>query len=81
MDLSVFIGMIGAVTSLSTGNIMEGGNPLGLLHITSFLIVVPTAIFSAVTSTESHLVKGALKEFKNRRNNIISANAFRFKML
>jgi len=65
MDLSVFIGMIGAVTSLSVGNIMEGGNPVGLLHITSFLIVVPTAIFSAVTSTESHLVKGALKEFKN----------------
>jgi len=64
MDLSVLIGMIGAVTSLSTGNILEGGNPLGLLHFTSFLIVIPTAILSAVTATESNFVKAAFKEFK-----------------
>ncbi len=64
MDLSVLIGMIGAVASLSIGDIMEGGNPLHLLHISSFIIVIPTAMFSAATATESHALSAAFKEFK-----------------
>ncbi|QKF73967.1 flagellar motor stator protein [Aliarcobacter faecis] len=64
MDLSVLIGMIGALTSISVGDIMEGGNPLHLLHFTSFLIVIPTAMLAAITATESHLVKAAFKEIK-----------------
>ncbi|WP_066162527.1 flagellar motor stator protein MotA [Aliarcobacter skirrowii] len=64
MDLSVLIGLIGAVTSISVGVTLEGGNPAGVLHIASFIIVIPTAMLAAVTATESSLVKAAFKEFK-----------------
>lgn len=64
MDLSVLIGMIGAVTSISIGDILEGGNPLHVLHFTSFLIVIPTSMLSAVTATEAEFVRAAFKEFK-----------------
>ena len=64
MDLSVILAMVGALASISIGDILEGGNPLHLLHFTSFLIVIPTAMLAAVTATESHLVKAAFKEFK-----------------
>ena len=64
MDLSVLIGMIGAVASISIGDLMEGGNPLHVLHFSSFLIVIPTAMLSAVTATESHAISAAFKEFK-----------------
>ncbi|QEZ89722.1 flagellar motor stator protein MotA [Aliarcobacter cibarius] len=64
MDLSVILGMLGAIASISIGDVMEGGNPLHVLHLSSFLIVIPTAMLSAVTATESHLVKAAFKEFK-----------------
>ncbi|HRM76970.1 MAG TPA: flagellar motor protein MotA, partial [Aliarcobacter cryaerophilus] len=43
MDLSVLLGLIGAITSISVGVILEGGNPAGVLHISSFIIVIPTA--------------------------------------
>lgn len=64
MDLSVLIGLIGALTSISVGVTLEGGNPAGVLHIASFIIVIPTAMLAAVTATESSLVKAAFKEFK-----------------
>ena len=64
MDLSVLIGMIGAVASISIGDLMEGGNPLHVLHFSSFLIVIPTAMLSAVTATESHAISAAFREFK-----------------
>ncbi len=64
MDLSVILGMVIAVTSISVGDILEGGNPAHLLHITSFLIVVPTAMASAMTGTHAAYVKAAFKEFK-----------------
>lgn len=64
MDLSVILGMLGAIASISVGDVMEGGNPLHLLHLTSFLIVIPTAMLSAVTGTDSVYVKAAFKEFK-----------------
>ncbi|RBQ28220.1 flagellar motor stator protein MotA [Aliarcobacter vitoriensis] len=64
MDLSVLIGLIGALTSISVGVILEGGNPAGVLHIASFIIVIPTAILASVTATESHLIKAAFKELK-----------------
>ncbi|MBL3520542.1 flagellar motor stator protein MotA [Aliarcobacter lanthieri] len=64
MDLSVLIGLIGSLTSISVGVILEGGNPAGVLHISSFIIVIPTAILASVTATESHFVKAAFKEFK-----------------
>ena len=64
MDLSVLIGLIGALTSISVGVTLEGGNPAGVLHIASFIIVIPTAMLAAVTATESSLVKAAFKEFR-----------------
>jgi chemotaxis protein MotA len=64
MDLTVILGMVLAVTSLTVGDLMEGGNPLGLLHITSFLIVIPTAMLNAMTGSDGHAVKAAFKEVK-----------------
>ncbi|WP_345993953.1 flagellar motor stator protein MotA [Sulfurimonas sp. HSL-1716] len=64
MDLTVILGMLFAVISLSTGDILDGGNPLGLLHITSFLIVIPTALASAMTGTSGDYVKAAYRELK-----------------
>ena len=37
MDLTVILGMVISVTSIAVGDIMEGGNPLHVLHITSFI--------------------------------------------
>lgn len=64
MDISVLIGLIGSLSSISIGVILEGGNPAAVLHIASFIIVIPTAMLAAVTATESHFVKAAFKEFK-----------------
>ncbi|EOC4451996.1 flagellar motor protein MotA, partial [Campylobacter coli] len=38
MDLSTILGMVLAVTSISVGDILEGGNPLHVIHLSSFLI-------------------------------------------
>ncbi|AJC94618.1 flagellar motor stator protein MotA [Campylobacter volucris] len=64
MDLSTILGMVLAVVSISVGDILEGGNPLHVIHLSSFLIVMPTAAFCAMTSTHKHIVKGAYKELK-----------------
>jgi chemotaxis protein MotA len=64
MDLTVIIGMIGALASIATGDLMEGGNPAHVIHITSLIIVIPTAMFAAATATESHAISAAFKELK-----------------
>jgi chemotaxis protein MotA len=64
MDLTVILGMILSVTAISVGDIMEGGNPLHILHIASVIIVIPTAMASAMTATAQEHVKGAFKELK-----------------
>jgi chemotaxis protein MotA len=64
MDLSVILGMLGALTTISIGDLMEGGNPAHVVHITSLIIVIPTAMFAAATSTESHSISAAFKELK-----------------
>ncbi|WP_257904553.1 flagellar motor stator protein [Campylobacter lari] len=64
MDLSTILGMVLAVVSISVGDILEGGNPLHVLHLSSFLIVVPTAAFCAMTATHKKFVKAAYKELK-----------------
>lgn len=65
MDLSVLIGLIGSLASISIGVILEGGNPAAVLHIASFIIVIPTAMLAGVTATETSHIKAAFKEFKN----------------
>ena len=62
MDLSTILGMVLAVTSISIGDILEGGNPIHVIHLSSFLIVMPTAAFCAMTSTHKKIVKAAWSE-------------------
>lgn len=64
MDLSVILGMVIAVASIATGDLMEGGNPVHVLHITSFIIVIPTAMAAAAVGTDSHMISAAFKELK-----------------
>ncbi|WP_300702529.1 flagellar motor stator protein MotA [uncultured Campylobacter sp.] len=64
MDLTTILGMILATASISIGDILEGGNPLHVLHISSILIVIPTAGFCAMTATHKKAVKNAYKELK-----------------
>ena len=61
MDLTMLGGIILAFTTISVGDIMEGGNPLHILHITSFLIVVPTAMSAAAGATHPDIIKAAFK--------------------
>ncbi len=64
MDLSTILGMVLAITSISIGDILEGGNPLHVIHLSSFLIVMPTAAFCAMTATHKKIVKAAYTELK-----------------
>ena len=64
MDLSTILGMVFAITSISVGDILEGGNPLHVIHLSSFLIVMPTAAFCAMTATHKKIVKAAYVELK-----------------
>jgi len=61
MDLTVIGGIIGAIACISIGDIMDGGNPIHILHLASILIVIPSALLSAMTATHSHFVSGAWK--------------------
>jgi len=62
MDLTTLGGMLLAFTTISVGDLMEGGNPLHILHITSFLIVVPTAMAAAAAATHPDFIKAAFKQ-------------------
>ena len=64
MDLTTILGIILATASISIGDILEGGNPLHVIHISSVLIVIPTAMFSAMTACHKKAVKAAFKELK-----------------
>lgn len=65
MDLSVLLGLIGSLFSISVGVILEGGSPTAVLHLAPFVIVIPTSMFAAATATETSVIKAAFKEFKN----------------
>lgn len=64
MDLTSILGLIGAIASISVGDILEGGNPLHLIHLSSLIIIIPTAGAAAVAATHGSHIKGALKEIK-----------------
>lgn len=64
MDLTTIGGLIGAIISLCIGDFLEGGNPLHLIHISSLIIIIPTALCAATSATHASHVKGALKELK-----------------
>lgn len=61
MDMTTLLGMILSVTSISIGDILEGGNPLHVIHLSSCMIVIPTAMFSSMTATNKRYVGPALK--------------------
>lgn len=61
MDLTTILGMLLAVASISIGDLMEGGNPVHVVHITSIIIIFPTALFASMVSTDPEYVKGAWK--------------------
>jgi chemotaxis protein MotA len=62
MDLTTLGGIVLAFTTIATGDIMEGGNPLHILHITSFIIVVPTALAAAAAATHPAFISAAFKK-------------------
>ena len=62
MDMTTLLGMILSVTSISIGDILEGGNPLHVIHLSSCMIVIPTAMFSSMTATNKRYVGPAFKE-------------------
>ncbi len=61
MDLTTILGMVLAVASISIGDLMEGGNPVHVVHITSIIIIFPTTLFASMVSTDPEYVKGAWK--------------------
>jgi chemotaxis protein MotA len=61
VDLTTILGMVLAVASISIGDLMEGGNPIHVVHITSIIIIFPTTLFASMVSTDPEYVKGAWK--------------------
>jgi len=61
VDLTVILGMLIAVASISTGDIIDGGNPLHIIHLASLIVIFPTAMAAAAVSTDVEHVKGAFK--------------------
>ena len=61
MDLTVVLGMIIAVASISTGDIIDGGNPLHIIHLASLIVIFPTAMAAAAVATDGEYVSGAFK--------------------
>lgn len=61
MDLTVILGILGAITAISVGDIIDGGNPLHIIHLASLIIIFPTAMAAAMVSTDGEYVKGAYK--------------------
>lgn len=74
MDLTVILGILGAITTISIGDLMEGGNPIHVVHITSLIIIMPTTLLASMISTDPEHVKGAFKcipiIFKNSSVNL-----------
>ncbi|MDU7693356.1 MAG: flagellar motor stator protein MotA [Helicobacter sp.] len=64
MDFSSLAGLILSIASLAVGDILEGGNPLQLVHLSSVIIIIPTTLFAAMTATNMTYVKSAFKELK-----------------
>ncbi|GMB90093.1 Flagellar motor protein MotA [Helicobacter ailurogastricus] len=64
MDLSSILGVVLAIASIAVGDILEGGNPAHVIHISSLIIIIPTTLCAAMVGTHSRHVKAAFKEIK-----------------
>jgi len=61
VDLTVILGIVGAIASISTGDLLDGGNPLHIIHLASLIVIFPTAMSAAAVATDVEYVKGAFK--------------------
>ncbi|MDO9055664.1 MAG: flagellar motor stator protein MotA [Sulfuricurvum sp.] len=61
MDLTVILGIVGAIAAISTGDLLDGGNPLHIIHLASLIVIFPTAMSAAAVATDVEYVKGAFK--------------------
>ncbi|MDO9304907.1 MAG: flagellar motor stator protein MotA [Sulfuricurvum sp.] len=61
MDLTVILGLVIAVSAISIGDIIDGGNPLHIIHIASLIVIFPTTMAAAAVATDGEFVKGAFK--------------------
>jgi chemotaxis protein MotA len=61
MDLTVILGIVGAIASISTGDILDGGNPIHIIHLASLIVIFPTAMAAAAVATDGEYVRGAFK--------------------
>jgi chemotaxis protein MotA len=61
VDLTVILGILGAIASISIGDLMEGGNPLHVVHISSLIIIMPTTLLASMVSTDAEYISGAFK--------------------
>lgn len=61
MDLTVILGIVGAIASISTGDILDGGNPIHIIHLASLIVIFPTAMAAAAVATDVEYVRGAFK--------------------
>lgn len=61
MDLTVILGLLIAVASISTGDILDGGNPLHIIHLASLIVIFPTTMAAAAVATDGEYVRGAFK--------------------
>ncbi len=64
MDLTSILGTILAISSIAIGDILEGGNPVHIIHLSSVIIIIPTTLCAAMTSSHSAAVKAAFSELK-----------------
>lgn len=64
MDLTTIFEMMLAVASVSVEDILEGRNPLHVLHFSSLLIVMPAAAFCATIPTHKKIIRAAYEELK-----------------
>lgn len=61
MDLTVILGVLGAVAAISIGDLLDGGNPIHIIHLASLIIIFPTAMSAAAVATDAEFIKGAFK--------------------
>lgn len=61
MDLTVILGILGAIAAISTGDILDGGNPVHIIHLASLIVIFPTAMSAAAVATDGEFVRGAFK--------------------
>lgn len=61
MDLTVILGIVLAIASISTGDLLDGGNPLHIIHLASLIVIFPTAMAAAAVATDGEFVSGAFK--------------------